>query len=203
MMFEQFTAAARQSVIRAQAAAHDLGHRFIAPEHLLVGLAAGELGDPAADALRAHGITAERVREDLTRLIGSGALGAHDAEALQTIGIDLDAVRASVEEAFGPGALDQRPRREPDLRGIKALLRRRHPDERTGGHLPITPRAKKVLENSLREAVRLGHREIGSSHVLLGLLRTDGNVAIRILTDAGVDLAALRRDVLATFDRAA
>lgn len=202
-MFEQFTAATRQSVIRAQAAAHDLGHRFIAPEHLLLGLASAEVGDPAADALRAHGITAARALDELTRLIGHGALGAHDAEALQTIGIDLSAVRASVEETFGPGALDQRPGREPDLRGIKALLRRRGVEEKTGGHLPLTPRAKKAIETSLREAVRLGHREIGTSHLLLGLLRADDNVAVRILVDVGVDLTALRRDVLAGLDRAA
>jgi ATP-dependent Clp protease ATP-binding subunit ClpA len=203
MMFEQFTGDARQVIVRAQVAAYDLRHRFIAPEHLLLGLASGESGDPAAVTLRTHGMTAARVREEFTRLIGIGGLGADDAEALQTIGIDLDAVRASIEETFGPGALDQRPRRDPDLRGIKALLRRRNPEEKVGGHLPLTPRAKKVLELSLREALELGHHYIGSAHLLLGLLRTEENVAIRILSRADVDLAALRRDALASFSQAA
>lgn len=202
-MYERFTEQARQVIVQARAAAQDLGHRFIGPEHILLELASEKPGDPVADALRTYGVTAAQVREELRRLISAGGLDADDAEALQAIGIDLDAVRTSIEDAFGPGALDRQPHPDPDMRGLKALLRRRDQDQRENSHIRLTYHGKKVLELALREAVRMRHHEISSAHLLLGLLRTDDNAAIRILTHAGVDLAALRRDVLASFTQAA
>lgn len=202
-MFERFTGQARQAILQARTTAQDLGDRFLGPEHILFGLASAKFGDPVADILREYGITATRVHDELSHATGTGGLGADDAEALQAIGIDLDAVRASVEGVFGPGALDQRSDHGPDVRGLKALLRRRSTDQKSSGHIRVTPGAKKVLEYSLREAVRMRHHEIGSAHILLGLLRTGDNAAIRILARAGVDLAALRHDVLASFSQAA
>src|SRR5262249_60985340 len=94
------------------------------------------------------------------------------------IGIDLDQVRQATEASFGPGALDPKARRVMPK-----------------GHIPFTKRAKKTLELSLRESLALGHKYIGSGHLLLGLLRGGDGLAVRALVEAGVDLAALRADV--------
>jgi ATP-dependent Clp protease ATP-binding subunit ClpA len=100
--------------------------------------------------------------------------------ALESIGIDLRQIRARLEETFGPDALSPpvRPRRRPT-------------DPR-----PFTPRAKNVLELGLREARQLGHGHIGPEHLLLGILREGRGLAARIITDAGLNPATLRRDIL-------
>ncbi|MEU7908256.1 Clp protease N-terminal domain-containing protein [Actinoplanes sp. NPDC049118] len=113
---------------------------------------------------------------------------AEDAAALKAIGIDLDAVRRAIEENFGPGAL-RLPRNAPPKR--RGLLGR----FTGGGHTPFSPRSKKVLELSLREAIRLKHNFIAPEHIMLGILREGQGLAVRILTDAEVDLARLREDV--------
>jgi hypothetical protein len=93
------------------------------------------------------------------------------AEALERMGVSLEAVRAEVERIIG--------------RGI----------EIPSGHIPFTPRAKKVLELSLREALQLGHDYIGSEHILLGLLREGDGVAAEVLTGLGADLGRVRQQV--------
>ena len=129
-------------------------------------------------------------------------LGPADAEALRAIGIDLDAVIASVENTFGEGALrapDDDPRRR---RG----LFRRGTGEPTGSYRPprrFSPRAKKVLELSLREALRRGDDYIGAEHILLGLIREGEGLAAKILTDSGLSLDALRTAVDRGLDEAA
>jgi ATP-dependent Clp protease ATP-binding subunit ClpA len=180
-MFERFADDARAVVVGAQAHAVDLHHGWIGTEHLLLSL----LDDPdrrAARLLAGHGVTAPWARDEVERIVGRGTPDL-DAEALATLGIDLDAVRERVERTFGPGALARRRGR----RGVCA-----------GGHVPFTPRAKKVLELSLREAVARGDRSIGSEHVLLGLAREGAGVAARILRSRGVDhgtvAEALQRD---------
>ena len=106
-MFERFTAGARAVVVQAQEHARRLGHGHIGCEHLL--LAAASTGEPAAAALRDHGVTPEGVEAEIVRLIGlgqaAGLFSALDRDALASIGIDIDAVRAQIEAAFGPGAL--------------------------------------------------------------------------------------------------
>src|SRR5689334_7473145 len=106
-MFERFTDQARELVKAAQEEARGLGHGFIGTEHLLLAMlrpASGATATILADA----GLTAERVRADIGRMLGDWtvSLGRSDAAALEAIGIDLDAVRAKIEETFGPGALD-------------------------------------------------------------------------------------------------
>jgi hypothetical protein len=71
-------------------------------------------------------------------------------------------------------------------------------DEVTTGQIPFTPRAKKVLELSLREALALGHNYIGTEHVLLGLVRENGGVAARILLDFDADAEKIRDEVIRT-----
>ncbi len=95
------------------------------------------------------------------------------AQALQRAGITLDSARAEIEEIIGCG--EAAPR----------------------GHIPFTPRAKKVLELALREALHLSHSYLGTEHILLGLIREGGGVAARVLTTLGADLNQLRDSVLA------
>jgi len=94
------------------------------------------------------------------------------AKALESLGISLDAVRQQVEEIIGQG--QQAP----------------------SGHIPFTPRAKKVLELSLRESLQLGHHYIGTEHILLGLLREGDGVAAQVLVRLGADLNRVRQQVI-------
>jgi ATP-dependent Clp protease ATP-binding subunit ClpC len=101
------------------------------------------------------------------------------ATALESLGISLEAVRAQVEEIIGQGE------RAPT------------------GHIPFTPRAKKVLELSLREALQLGHNYIGTEHILLGLLREGEGVAAQVLVRLGADLSRVRHQVIQVLSGAA
>src|ERR1700678_172508 len=94
------------------------------------------------------------------------------AKALESLGISLDAVRQQVEEIIGQG--QQAP----------------------SGHIPFTPRAKKVLELSLREALQLGHNYIGTEHILLGLIREGEGVAAQVLVKLGAELTRVRQQVI-------
>ena len=195
-MFERFTHAARDAVVRAQQEARDLDQSPIGTQHTLLAL----LADPAAPiavALKEQGVDAQFVRAEIIRRVGArtgppvpspSEVDAEDAAALKAIGIDLDAVRKAIEENFGPGAL--RLPREP-------VPKRRNPLARfySGkSHIPFSPRNKKVLELSLREAIRLKHNFIAPEHILLGLLREGNGLGVQILVDAGVDLGRLRDD---------
>jgi Clp amino terminal domain, pathogenicity island component len=139
MMFERFTPEARAVVIQANEHARRLGHRYVGGEHLL--LAAVGAGQPASAVLAAHGVTPERVKEEIVRRVGLGAgaglFAGLDPDALACIGIDLDAVRARIEASFGPRALaraaqalDQGTARPRSRRGwppswVRHALRRR------------------------------------------------------------------------------
>ena len=179
-MFQRFTAAARATVVLAQQEARDLRQETIGTEHLLLGL----LGQPdtaAARVLTAHGLTREAVLESLA---GQHAGTDLDHEALSALGIDLDAVRERVEAAFGPGALDGAA-----------------PGAGTGARPRFGPRAKKVLELALREAIALHSDSIADGHVLLGLLREGQGLAAKVLADRGVDPLQLRREIIAELRR--
>jgi len=210
-MFERFTPGARAAVVVAQDSARFLGHRYIGTEHLLLGLLAAP-DDTAGRVLAGLGVTRVRVLADIERIEKahqepSRDLLEKDTAALRTIGIDLDAVRAAVEESFGPGALDAgTSASHDDLPGPWWRRRHRQQGQPAGsprGHIPLTPRAKKVLELSLREALALKHGYIGTEHVLLGVLREGQGLAVRILSDEGVELDHLRDLVFAELQRAA
>jgi ATP-dependent Clp protease ATP-binding subunit ClpA len=94
------------------------------------------------------------------------------AKALESLGVSLEAVRSQVEEIIGQG------------------------QAAPTGHIPFTPRAKKVLELSLREALQLGHNYIGTEHILLGLIREGEGVAAQVLQKLGADLNRVRQAVL-------
>lgn len=175
-MFERFTSEARAVVVLAQEEARQLRHPLIGTEHLLLAMLTGGTG-PGAQALRDRGLDATDVRRRIAGIIDPAG-GELDPAALATLGIDLEEVRRATEASFGPGALD--------ARGRASMPK---------GHIPFSKRAKKVLELSLREALRLGHRHIGEGHVLLGLIREGEGVAAQVLVEAHVDLPALRDDV--------
>jgi ATP-dependent Clp protease ATP-binding subunit ClpC len=94
------------------------------------------------------------------------------AKAMEAMEISLEAVRQQVEEIIGRG------------------------ETAPSGHIPFTPRAKKVLELSLRESLQLGHDYIGTEHILLGLLREGEGVAAQVLVRLGADLNRVRQQVL-------
>ncbi len=94
------------------------------------------------------------------------------AKALESLGISLEGVREQVEEIIGQGGSSP------------------------SGHIPFTPRAKKVLELSLREALQLGHNYIGTEHILLGLIREGEGVAAQVLVKLGADLSRVRQQVI-------
>jgi ATP-dependent Clp protease ATP-binding subunit ClpA len=177
-MFERFTADARAIVRGAQEEARRLRHRQIGTEHLLLAMAEASAG-PGAETLHDRGLDAADLRRRVVGAIGAGGPddGEIDPQALATLGIDLEQVRRVTEASFGPGALDAR-------------------SPAPSGHIPFGKRAKKVLELSLREALRLGHDHIGSGHVLLGLIREGEGLAAKVLVDAGADLTVLRDDVV-------
>jgi ATP-dependent Clp protease ATP-binding subunit ClpA len=168
-MVERFTSQARQAVRAAQEEARHLRQPAIDTGHLLLGLLEDRHGAPAR-LLRERGLEVAAVRR---RVAAADGL---DPQALATLGIDLERVRQATEEAFGPGALDPR-----------APVR--------AGHLPLSRPAKKAIELSLREAVRLKHSEIAAGHLLLGLLREGQGLAVTIIAEAGIDLADLRAEV--------
>jgi ATP-dependent Clp protease ATP-binding subunit ClpC len=94
------------------------------------------------------------------------------AQALESLEISLEAVRQQVERIIGRG------------------------QQASSGHIPFTPRAKKVLELSLREAQQLGHNYIGTEHILLGLIREGEGVAAQVLVRLGADLNRVRQQVI-------
>ena len=94
------------------------------------------------------------------------------AKALESLNVSLGAAREQVQEAIGQGS--QAPT----------------------GHIPFTPRAKKVLELSLREALQLGHNYIGTEHILLGLIREGEGTAAQVLESLGADPQAVRQEVI-------
>jgi ATP-dependent Clp protease ATP-binding subunit ClpA len=98
--------------------------------------------------------------------------GGVAARALESLGISLQAVRQQVEEIIGQGQYG------------------------TAGRIPFTPRAKKVLELSRREALAMGHNYVGTEHILLGLLREGDGVAAQVLVRMGADLSRVRQQVI-------
>jgi ATP-dependent Clp protease ATP-binding subunit ClpA len=94
------------------------------------------------------------------------------ARVLEVLGVRLEALRSQVKEVIGQG------QRAPS------------------GHIPFTPRAKKVLELSLREALELGHDYIGTEHLLLGLIREGEGVAAQVLVNLGADLSRVRQQII-------
>jgi hypothetical protein len=232
MMFERFTDGARQVVVQAQANARRLGHTYIGCEHLLLAAAAASepastvLRDQGVTPDR---VEAEILRT-IGRGQAADPLGGLDRQALAFIGIDVDVVRARIEEAFGPDALTRalpaacRSRRPAWGKGPLAELTRRRRRRRArrhaplpagpprqrpasagpapGGHIPFTPRAKKTLALSLREAKALNDNYIGVEHLTLALLDLKDGTVPAILAALDAPATSLRADILARYRKA-
>jgi ATP-dependent Clp protease ATP-binding subunit ClpA len=177
-VFERFTELAKRAVTAAQDGALALGHDFIGTEHLLLGLAT--TAGTAGEILREHGVEPGRARVETVRLLeeaGVASTGGQAAkDALSSIGIDVTEIQRRADDAFGPGVF-------------------RFPRP------AFTPRAKRTLQLTLREALALGHSHIDTEHLLLGLLAEGDGVAIQVLTALGAETEALREAVLTRLTR--
>jgi ATP-dependent Clp protease ATP-binding subunit ClpA len=232
MMFERFTDTARHVVVQAQADARRLGHNYIGCEHLLLAAATtGEPASAVLrdQGVTPERVEAEILRT-VGRGQTADPLGGLDRQALASLGIDLDVVRARIEAAFGPDALTRalpaarRSRRPAWGKGPLAELtrRRRHrgarrnaplpagpfrqrpasPGPAPGGHIPFTPRAKKSLQISLREAEALHDTYIGVQHIVLALLAMKDGTVPMILSALGTPPTSLRAAILARYRKA-
>ncbi len=165
-MFERFSKEAREAVVGAQDVARQCGSPTVDSRHLLVAVL--ESSPSVRLAMQTSGSDPAAVATHLRSELRSDRL---DESALASLGIDLDVVRQRAEEAFGPDALE--------------------PPRRRRGHLPFAKDARKTIELSLREAIRLEQRTIRSAHLLLGLLHAD-NPGRNALIRAHVDTQGLR-----------
>jgi ATP-dependent Clp protease ATP-binding subunit ClpA len=186
-MFERFTKPARPVVLDAVKAADRSGQRQVRPEHLLLGVAVAE-DELGARVLAGFGLDATALEQALTSRERRARLSDLEIAALRAVGIDADEVFRRIEEAFGDpdwflGGDDDARRTEPRLLG------------RCGGGR-FHADAKRVMEQSLRQAVRLKHRSIGTEHLLLGLLAIPQPPLADVLTAHGVTYQQARRRVL-------
>jgi len=231
-MLERFTGDARGVVTGAREGALGLGHDWIGCEHLLLALATtgGEVGTLLRDqGITPERVGWETVR---LAGAGRGASLSDvlDRDALASIGIDLDAVRARIEAVFGPDALTRvHPAVSPTGRPawgkgpLAELTRRRRrrrarrnapwptgprgnaplvPGPAPRGHIPFTPRAKKSLELSLREAKALHDNYIGVQHLILALLSLQDGMVPVILSALGAPATSVRAAILARYRKA-
>jgi ATP-dependent Clp protease ATP-binding subunit ClpA len=181
-MFERFTKRARVIVVLAQEVARDARAQRITPEHLLASLLQDDESH-AVQILRELGASTDRLSEVLGRRRPTTAgLDESEVEALRSIGIDAEEVVRRVEAELGAPLQDQ--------------------GRWTAGHIPFDKGAKKVLELSLREAISLGDKEIGTEHVLLGLIRDAEGAVAEAFADAGITLPAARAAVAEATKRA-
>ena len=168
-MFDRFTELAKRAVVASQDAALAQGYDFIGTEHLLLGLIC--TAGTAGEVLRAQGVELGRARDETVRQLEAAGVpatrGQPAKDALSSLGIDLAEIQRRADDTFGPGAF-------------------------TFPRPGYTLRAKRVLELTLREAATLGHQEIDTEHMLLGLLTEGEGVGVHILTALGIDLTALR-----------
>jgi ATP-dependent Clp protease ATP-binding subunit ClpA len=162
-VFEIFSPAAKQAIMRAQDEAIALGDDFVGTEHLLLGMT-GIPDSVAGQLLAESGLTADLARSAAggTRSpAGTGAAIAPE-DALAAIGIDVAEIRRRADETFGPGAF---------------VYPRPVYDEA----------AKAAIELSVAQARELGHEFVGTGHLLLGLLGAGESAALRILGSVGLD----------------
>jgi ATP-dependent Clp protease ATP-binding subunit ClpA len=174
-MLEHLTENARASVVLAECEARELGSDDIGAEHLLLALASSEAGT-AGRVLAEAGIDEAAVRAALAARARVGPFDRDDAEALRTVGIDLELVLAR---------LGDQARSEPLPRSNSRR-----------GRLRFSRTARKSLQLAVREAVWLRSREIGSEHLLLGLLRCDDPAVTSLVTGLGAEPDAVRTSVL-------
>lgn len=165
-LFGRFTDQAHRVLDRAREEAERAGHRYLGPEHVLLGLLAEDQSE-AAQVLGARGVDLAAARAALARLAGQGVVPAprpSDAELLGMLGIDLKAVRQETEQAFGFQAVGEATWR---------VTRRRRWRRARVVWTPLCGPpflAKRALQLASEQAQALGHREVTAEHLLLGVL---------------------------------
>ena len=178
-----------------------LGHRYLGSEHFLLALAAAD--QPAGAVLREHGVTPERVEEEIARRARAALFGDLDGEALAAIGIDVNAVRASIEASFGPDALAQAGQalhREPRVRRLDP--RRVSGAGRPGAFLRHSPAAEQSLHHARHAAQARNDTQVGVEDLALGLLAASEGPVPSILPALAVSAAQLRTAILDRYRQA-
>ncbi len=186
-MFERFTKSARQTVVNTCKAADRLGQGRVRPEHLLLGIAATE-DTVGARVLAGFGIDAPRLEQAMTARDRRPALSESEIDALRAVGIDAEEVYRRIEEAFGDPDwfLVAEPTPAPDERRLSGKI--------GGGRLD--GQTRQILARSMREAIMLKHRGIGSEHILLALLASTAASRMDVLAEHGVTYQDARERVL-------
>jgi hypothetical protein len=213
-MFERFSGPARQAVVAGVRHAQMLGHGSVGPEHLLLGVLAGvDATTPGADRVTARVLgdtpltyaeAVRRVRAGVSEAVRRGGLDETDVAALADLGIDVAAVVDRAEESFGPGAL------VPDRSGRPRRHRLRFPgrrhrlvgDRRAHRTVPLRPETRALLAGALVQVRDLGHRVLGTEHLLLAILASGRGTAYDLLREAGLDYLATRQAVMTELRRA-
>lgn len=176
-MFERFTHDARAVVIDAQAEAIRQQAEHIEPAHLLLALLA-KPGLTSGGLLGELGVAPDVLAEELSQARRRGGISDSDVAALESFGIDVERIVERVEQVHGENALaGGHPRHKRRWFGTE--------------HVPFTNEAKRALEGTLTEALDLGHKHIGTEHLLLALTTMPGPVA-DVLRAHGADHVALR-----------
>ncbi len=189
---QRLTPGARAIPMGAFEHAVRLGHPYVGCEHFLLALAGAD--HPAAAVLREHGVTPERVEEQVTRLAGGGLFGDLDRNALAAVGIDVDAVRDRMAESFGQQALS----RASHAAHRKAAVsrwdpRRRGPGvHRDGIFLPHGTGVGQCLHQAHLEELARHDTQIGVEHLALGLLSVTEGLVPPILAALEVSASELR-----------
>ena len=194
IMLERFTTAARKAVKDTGDLARADGSPAVAEEHLLGAVLA--VSDCTAVALLAgcgvgpgqHPAVLAECRDFRRR----GGIGRAEAEALRGLGIEVDRIIDRVEQIWGEGALLEPAAAEAGGRGRRKRGGSHDPRAHAaGGRLPWRPETRRILETALRQAVDLGSRNVGTEHILLGLLIREGCVR-DVLTARGVTALRVR-----------
>jgi ATP-dependent Clp protease ATP-binding subunit ClpA len=231
-MLERLTADARAVVKGAADGARELGHRFIGTEHLLLALASADVpaGEVLREQGVTPELIKEQIVRQVGLGVGAGLFAGLDEQALAAIGIDLDAVRARIEASFSSDALyraaqlvyaqQRRRAKGQGGRGWRAWrvwgpLRVRAVEPPPGAvdmsgryvephrqRLPFTPRAKRVLERSFREAVELHVGHIGAEHLALAAVSMDSGLVPSILAALHAHADLLRSAILNRYRQA-
>ena len=171
-IYDRFTALANRALVAARDAAGSMGNDFIGTEHLVIGLA--QTAGRAGEVLRAHGVELNRLRLETERALDARGVpathGATAREALATLGIDIGDVQRRADASFGAGAF-QFPRPAFSLA------------------------AKRAIKAALETAKDHGDVQIDTEHLLLGVLASGDDPALRCLRIHGVDPGELLRDL--------
>ena len=190
-MFERFTPDAKQLFLEAEAQRLALEDETVGSGHLLLALSVDE--GPGGEVLRRQGLHADLIKARLRdSSVPASTSTEEDDQLLQSLGIDVAKIRESLEETFGPGALDK-----ARAHGARNRWGRRSGKQVSGfagsnGRARWDANAKQVLEQSLRDTLRLGTKHIGPEHIGLGLIVERDGLVSHLLGDEGIDLVELQ-----------